>query len=145
MISPISLKCQVSHENQGFGVIPRRCILLGKGLSSSPIPCAIPSTHGEPKEKKAQRSDQGIKGHSLYTSVKCCKAILFEKGYSHKGCTATPPARLMGRYHPSLKTLLFRWRHFHKTYTLGTDRVACLTIWCHLRDPWAPETPEQGR
>lgn len=70
-----------------LGVI-RVCMLLGKGLSSSPPPCATPSTHGEPK---AQRSGQGVKGHPLHTSVKCCMAPAahFKKGYSHQGHAAT--------------------------------------------------------
>lgn len=62
----------------------RAGILLGKGLSSSPAPCATPSARGEPN---APRSHQGVTGHPLHTSVKCCLAPATRcgKGYSHRG------------------------------------------------------------
>lgn len=129
MMSRLSPECHVPPENQRFDYSPQfgshrsSHFLLGMGLSSSPTPCASPSTRGEPK---AQRSDQSIKGHPPHTSVQCCTAPLSPLSrdtptMSHRHI---PSARQWGRHHPSSKPLLFRCRHFHADTQTG-NRHCC--------------------
>ena len=87
----IRTKGLIIHPSSG---VTGARILLGKGLSCSPTPCATASTRGEP-----QRSDQGADGITRPTLLPGSRCPLQEGKLPQGPHSDAPAARLWGRHH----------------------------------------------
>lgn len=106
LLFPWNIMCLMRTE----GLIIHLClgvihvhILLGKGLSRSPTPCA---THSTSREPEVQRSDQSVQGHPPHISVKCCTAPLapWRRDTPTRAMQLHPSSEAMGETPSQFKT-----------------------------------------